>query len=277
MISSARYGLSHEWLRGVIRAQAYDLAWFEFIQSASLLPLLPPSLPSRLVVHDFFFQAHERKATQAAGIARIFWQWEARRTKRWESLAISRAKEVVTLTEKDKEVAQAITGRRDIGVRYPEVDEVFHDIGRTRGPRVAKGTILFWGQMSRRENEDAAIWFVRDILPSIRLRRPGAKLIIAGANPGPSVLKLASGNVEVTGFVADPVGLFHSAEVAIAPLRLGAGIKIKVAEYLAAGIPTVVTTVGAEGIKHSRLLRIADRPADFSEACIALMAPQLHE
>jgi glycosyltransferase involved in cell wall biosynthesis len=277
MIACARYEMAHDWLRKTLSGQPHDIAWFEFIQCASLMSLLPRNLPSRLVVHDLFHQAHERKAAQTSGPARVFWQWEADRTKQWESRIIKGAREVITLTEKDKQVAQTITGRSDIAVRYPQVEEVYHGISKARGPRIVRGLILFWGQLSRRENEDAVIWFVRKILPSIRLERPNSKLVVAGANPGPSVLKLACGHVEVRGFVADPVLLFESAEIAIAPLRLGAGVKIKVAEYLAAGIPSVATTVGAEGIRPSGLLHVADGTADFGNACVALMAPQQHE
>jgi glycosyltransferase involved in cell wall biosynthesis len=276
MIACARYGMAADWLRQALGQKTYDLAWFEFIQSASLLSLLPPGLPSRLVVHDLFFQAHERKAAQAKGLAKRFWQWEAVRTKRWESKAILAAKEVCTLTDKDRQVAQEITGRRDIGLRYPEVDHFYHEIGRSRGPEIVRGKILFWGHMSRRENEDAVIWFVREILPLIRSHRPHGKLVIAGANPSAAVLHLADDKVEVTGFVADPISLFTSTEIAIAPLRLGAGIKIKVAEYLAAKVPTVATTVGAEGIRSSPLLHTADDAVGFSQACIALMAPSSH-
>lgn len=276
LITCARYGVAHNWFRQTVSQNSYDLAWFEFIQSASLLSLLPPGLPSRLVVHDLFFQAHGRKAAQAAGLKKLFWQWEANRTKRWEAGIVRQAKEVLTLTEKDQQVAQDIAGRRDITVRYPEVDKIYYDIGKARGPHITRGKILFWGQMSRQENEDAVIWFVREILPLIRSQRPHAKLVIAGANPSEAVLHLAGDKVEVTGFVDDPVSQFTSTEIAIAPLRLGAGIKIKVAEYLAAQVPTVATTVGAEGIRSSPLLHTTNDAIGFSQACISLMAPASH-
>ena len=273
LVAAARFWAAREWLVETLRDHSFDFVWFEFIQCASLMALVPPDISTRLVVHDLFFQAHERKATQAKGLTRFFWQWEAARTKRWEAEVISRAKEVFTLTEKDKAVAETITGRSDLTVRYPEVDKVYHDIAKVRGLDIRRGTILFWGQMSRRENEDGISWFVREIMPSIRQQRPHAKLIIAGANPTAAVLKLACDWVEITGFVADPHALFQTAEIAVAPLRLGAGIKIKVAEYMAAGIPTVATAIGAEGIRPSSLLHVSDRGDDFTHACVTLLAP----
>jgi glycosyltransferase involved in cell wall biosynthesis len=274
LVSAARYSAAQDWVRRIVAAQNFDLAWFEFIQCASLMPLIPEPLPTRLVVHDLFYQAHERKAARASGLSRAFWKREARRTKLWESAMIASAAEVLTLTEKDKRSAQEISGRGDIRVRYPEVDEIYHTISRIRGTHISRGMILFWGQMSRTENEDAVIWFVREILPSIRLARPHARLVIAGSHPGPAVRRLACDHVEVTGFVPDPIPIFQAAEVAVAPLRLGAGIKIKVAEYVAAGIPTVVTSIGAEGIRPSPHLRVADSVTPFIKMCISLIAPQ---
>ncbi|HEY5227061.1 MAG TPA: glycosyltransferase [Opitutaceae bacterium] len=274
LVAAARYEVAQAWVRRAVAEQSYDLAWFEFIQCASLIPPLPGTLPTRLVVHDLFYQAHERKAARASGLARAFWKREATRTRAWEARMISRATEVVTLTEKDRSAAQELSGRSDIRVRYPDVDEIYHTIARIRGPHISRGLILFWGQMSRAENEDAMVWFVREILPSIRRSRPHARLVIAGSHPGPAVRRLACDHVEVTGFVPDPIPIFQAAEIAVAPLRLGAGIKIKVAEYIAAGIPTVVTSIGAEGIRPSRFLQVSDTAASFSKICLSLIAPE---
>jgi glycosyltransferase involved in cell wall biosynthesis len=273
LVACARYSVAHDWIAKKVSGQAFDMAWFEFIQCAALIDTLPPAIPTRLVVHDLFYQAHERKAARASGLMRAFWKSEARRTRKWEATMIASATEVFALTEKDRYAAERISGRSDIVVRYPDVEEIYHKISKVRGPYISKGMILFWGQMSRTENEDAVIWFVREILPSIRLARPHARLVIAGANPGPAVLKLASEHVEVTGFVPDPIPIFQAAELAVAPLRLGAGIKIKVAEYVAAGIPTVVTSIGAEGIRPSPLLKVSDKATGLIAMCVSLIAP----
>jgi len=272
-IACARYSVAREWIASKVRAQAFDMAWFEFIQCAALIASVPPAVPTRLVVHDLFYQAHERKAARASALMKAFWRREARRTRLWEATMIASATEVFTLTEKDRYAAERISGRSDVVVRYPEVEEIYHRIAKVRGPHISKGMILFWGQMSRIENEDAVIWFVREILPSIRLARPHVRLVIAGANPGPAVLKLASQCVEVTGFIPDPIPIFQAAEIAVAPLRLGAGIKIKVAEYVAAGIPTVVTSIGAEGIRPSPLLQVSDKATGIISLCVSLIAP----
>lgn len=272
LTTSARFAAAKDW----VKSRPFTDVWVEFIQGASLLTELAAGLPSTLVVHDLFHQTLGRRAAAARGIRRWFWQWEAGRTRRWESAVIRRAGAVLTLNDKDRELIRDCSGRTDVTVRYPVVDESYRRVVRT-ATTVQPDTILFWGLMSRAENEDAATWFCQTVLPGIRRERPGVRLLIAGANPSPAVRGLAGAGIEVLGFVKDPLPLFGSVALAVAPLRHGGGIKIKVIEYLAAGIPTVASPVGAEGIRPSPLLRVCADSAGFASACLDILAQSVHE
>ena len=72
----------------------------------------------------------------------------------------------------------------------------------------------------------------------------------------------------VTGFVDDPSDLFATLDIAVAPLRLGSGVKIKVFETIDAGIPTVVTQVGGEGIPSHPLLDVAAGPDELVDLIV---------
>ncbi|MGH8020351.1 MAG: glycosyltransferase [Opitutaceae bacterium] len=61
------------------------------------------------------------------------------------------------------------------------------------------------------------------------------------------------------------------AALSIAPLRMGSGIKIKVVQSIEAGIPTVATPIGAEGVRPSPLLHVADSIGAFASTCIRLL------
>jgi glycosyltransferase involved in cell wall biosynthesis len=272
LTTSARFAAAKDW----VKDRPFTDVWVEFIQGASLLTELPAGMPSTLVVHDLFHQTLGRRAAAARGIRRWFWQWEAGRTRRWESAVLRRAGEVLTLNDKDRELIRDCSGRTDVTVRYPVVDEHYRRVVRT-ATTIQQNTILFWGLMSRAENEDAATWFCQTVLPGIRRERPGVRLLIAGANPSPAVQALAGPGIEVLGFVEDPLPLFGSVALAVAPLRQGGGIKIKVIEYLAAGIPTVASPVGAEGVRPSPLLRVCADSAGFASACLDILAQSVHE
>lgn len=125
----------------------------------------------------------------------------------------------------------------------------FSAFGEVRQPVTEPG-ILFVAGFAHPPNEDAAIWFVRDILPAINARVPGAWLDIVGSNPTSRVLQLAGDSVEVTPNASNGelAAFYRRARVAVVPLRFGAGMKLKVVEALKEGVPLVTTPVGAQGL-----------------------------
>ena len=101
-------------------------------------------------------------------------------------------------------------------------------------------------------NEDAALWLCRKVLPRVRARAPAASVLLIGSAPTEPVLRLAGPGVEVTGTVPDIRAHLDRAKVFAAPVRLGFGIKGKVLEAFARGLPVVATTVVARGIPEFR-------------------------
>ncbi|MDB5377566.1 MAG: glycosyl transferase, partial [Rubritepida sp.] len=134
--------------------------------------------------------------------------------------------------------------------------------------------LLFVAGFGHGPNEDAAVWFAREILPAIRAGRPGIRLTLAGSNPTPTVQALAAEDIEVTGFVTDEelARRYDAARVIVCPLRYGAGVKMKVVEALHQGVPLVTTTVGAQGLDGlEQAADVADRPQDFAAAVLRLL------
>jgi glycosyltransferase involved in cell wall biosynthesis len=134
---------------------------------------------------------------------------------------------------------------------------------------------VFTGKMDYRPNWDAALWFARDILPRIRAARPEARFVVAGQKPPNTLLKLNGSNgVVVTGAMDDVRPLIAGAAVYVAPLRLGGGTRFKLLEAMALARPVVSTTLGAEGfaVRSGRELLLADAPADFAAAVLALLS-----
>ena len=138
-----------------------------------------------------------------------------------------------------------------------------------------EGRLVFTGNMAYPPNADAAEWFVDEILPLVHKEVPGVRLSVVGADPLPGVRRLADDpSVEVTGRVPDLRPFLDRAQVAIDPLRVGAGLQNKVLEGMSMGVPMVVTSVANEGIgaEPGRHLLVADTPADFAEAVVALLS-----
>ncbi|MBI4769376.1 MAG: glycosyltransferase [Chloroflexi bacterium] len=125
--------------------------------------------------------------------------------------------------------------------------------------------LVFTGKMDYRPNVDAARWFATDILPRIRAAQPEVQFAVVGQKPPARLQKLDGQNgVIVTGGVEDTRPFIAGAAVYVAPLR----------EAMARARPIVATTVGAEGfaVRSGRELLLADSPADFAAAVLALLA-----
>lgn len=131
--------------------------------------------------------------------------------------------------------------------------------------------ISFVGGFRHQPNVDAVLWFVHCVYPLIRARLPDAVFRIAGSHPPDDVQALQGiPGVEVLGYVDDTTRWLDSADVSVAPLRYGAGMKGKVTEALSAGLPVVTTSVGAQGLgaRSGKHLRIADSEAEFAQAVV---------
>lgn len=101
--------------------------------------------------------------------------------------------------------------------------------------------VVFTGAMDYWPNIDAVTWFVGEVLPGLRQRRPQVRFYIVGRNPAPKVLALVSEHVVVTGAVPDVRSYLQHAGVVVAPLRITRGIKNSVLEAMAMETPVVAT------------------------------------
>jgi len=101
-------------------------------------------------------------------------------------------------------------------------------------------TCVFVGAYDYEPNRVAADMICEKIAPEL----PDVEFVLAGRNPPSST----PANVSTPGFVSDLPGLLAGADIALCPLTMGSGTKLKMMDYLAAGLPIVTTTTGTQGI-----------------------------
>jgi glycosyltransferase involved in cell wall biosynthesis len=134
-------------------------------------------------------------------------------------------------------------------------------------------SLVFTGSMGYVPNYDGMIYFLDQIFPIIQNEIPNAKLYIVGDRPPQKLLKRATNNVIITGYVEDVRPYVWRAKVFVVPLRMGGGTRLKVLEALAMQKAIVTTSIGCEGIEvtdeESALIR--DEPQAFAEAVIELL------
>jgi glycosyltransferase involved in cell wall biosynthesis len=115
-------------------------------------------------------------------------------------------------------------------------------------------------------------WFVGEVWPLVLQHRTDIKLTIVGSNMPATIRELTAPNVVVAGFVEHIDPLIDRARISIAPLRYGAGVKGKINQAMACGLPVVATDVAAEGmdLHHGEELLVADSPQAFADAVLRL-------
>ncbi len=135
-----------------------------------------------------------------------------------------------------------------------------------------RANIIFIGGFQHPPNIDAVLYFAREIFPRVLNRLPDAVFQVIGPDAPPEVLELASPSIQVLGYIPDVRPLFDRARVSVAPLRFGAGVKGKVNQSMALGVPTVLTSIAAEGmyLVHEENALIADDPDRFADEVVRL-------
>jgi len=257
----------------------FDVVQIEAIELAPYLPAIESVRPRPLIVYDdhnaeWVLQKRACLTDLAdprrwPAAAYSFVQWM--RLRGYEADMCRRAGRVVAVSEADRDALHAVAPEVDVTVVPNGV--ALDEYADYQGP-VEPFDLVFTGKMDFRPNIDAMLWFGQQVLPLIRQRCPGVRLAIVGQRPHPrlDVLRGVPG-ITITGWVADVRPYIAGATVFIAPLRVGGGTRLKLLQAMAMEAAVVATSLGAEGfpVVHGRELLLADTPADFARAVLALL------
>ena len=133
--------------------------------------------------------------------------------------------------------------------------------------------VLFVGSFEHPPNRDAAYWLAGEVWPLVRAHVPGAVLDLVGHDPTGELRVLDGHGVKFRGWVPDLGALYDTARLSVAPLRFGAGVKGKVGESLAAGVPVVGTTLAFEGmrLRDGEEVLVGDKPEELAAGIVSLL------
>jgi sugar transferase (PEP-CTERM/EpsH1 system associated) len=201
---------------------------------------------------------------------RLFLKIELGRLKRYERI-LDRFDVSLVCSEVDAGVLHVRSPRANIDLLYNGIDLEYFSVNGAAHPD--PGRIIYAGNMSYYPNIDGALFLINEIFPKIKRSITYAKLYIVGQNPPPSLRRLGSDDIIVTGFVPDVRVQYLQSVVAVAPIRFGAGTLYKILEPMALGIPVVATSVAAEGlaILDGKDVLIADSADGFAESVIRVL------
>ncbi|UCC65344.1 MAG: glycosyltransferase [Anaerolineae bacterium] len=135
--------------------------------------------------------------------------------------------------------------------------------------------ILHIGTMYWPPNIDGVNWFIQEIYTLVRQQRPDVQFDVVGARPPTELLALNDTGlgINVTGYVEDPTPYQQQAAAMVVPLRAGGGMRVKILNALAEGIPIVSTTLGYEGIEMTpgHNILVGDTPEAFAAEVLRVL------
>ena len=257
-------------IRELLAALPFDALVCDFLFPSQNIPDISRAV---LFQHNVEATIWRRHAALASGrVTRRYLSSQAQRMEAYEREVCRTAGHVIAVSETDERQMREQYGVTRIDRVPTGVDlDYFKPPAETQ----RKADLVFVGSMDWLPNVDAALFFTEQILPRIRSRLPWCKVAIVGRKPDHAVEQLAKrdSNLIVTGTVPDVRPWLWGSLAAVVPLRIGGGTRLKIFEAMAARVPVVSTTVGAEGlpITAGKHLRIEDDPARFSAACVELM------
>jgi glycosyltransferase involved in cell wall biosynthesis len=218
---------------------------------------------------------HELVARRAAVSGRVLRRAalgrEARKVRR-EELGVCRAVDVV-MTPSDRETEIVKTwGVRRAETMANTIDATFFE--RPVGPATDGRRLAFVGTTHVDANRDGLHFFMREVFPLVRRQEPSVTLDIVGGSPPADIRAYGQvDGVTVTGFVPDVRDYMARATALVVPLRSGGGTRLKILEGLSYGVPTVSTSIGAEGLDlvDGQHLLLADGAGSFAAATVSLL------
>jgi glycosyltransferase involved in cell wall biosynthesis len=251
-----------------------------FLDHYEVYPYLPGEYQGLTVyhAHNAYFKMWERYAQLPGNPAmRAAAYIEARRVRKYEA-AVATSTDLTFAAPNDAlELTRA-------GVPAGQLHETFHlgddqqlELPELRYADTAK-KLMYVGFLGWEPNSQGLLWFIEEVWPQLVQRHPGLLFDIVGKNPDQRLQQAVAphSGISLKGFVPDLQEIYRDSRVSVAPLLFGSGMKVKVLDAMARGMPTVTTSVGAEGIdlEPGKHLLVADDPSAMAASIDRLLTDE---
>lgn len=175
-----------------------------------------------------------------------FFEWK--KLVQYEKKILDFFNSVIVLTERDKKLIENLNDNIKATIIPTGVDTDFY---KPNDYTDSEKNLVFVGHYKHFPNADAIVYFVKNIYPKVVQKVPNIKLYIVGSGVTKAVEDLKNNNIIITGEVEDIRQYLKKPNIFVAPVRLGGGIKGKVLEAMAMGVPVVATKEAISGIDYS--------------------------
>ncbi len=249
------------------------------VDQLNMMRFVPPNWPGTVILdeHNAVWQVVERLRKGASNpISRWLLGREVRLMRKLEGEACRRAKVVLAVSANDRQALREVAGKT-VAIEVVPITvnaEKFRPTWEAREPLPHQ--LFTIGTMFWPPNSEGVLWWLREGYAQLHNLCPDVVYDIVGARPPQDLQMLAKQceGVHLHGYVADADPFWRHATALAVPLLSGGGVRVKILEALAMGVPVVSTTVGCEGldVQDGVHLLIADTPTAFAQACASVLA-----
>lgn len=253
----------------LVRNDHFDMVVFEFYDTAlrHLDTVRYYQKTARVIVDSV--DLHFRRFLTKAKIEKLAESFlHAAKIEREELTTYQQADSIILVTPEDVKTLKAKNPSVHTGL-IPNIHTVPPLIDKDCGD---PPQLIFVGGFRHAPNKDAILYLAHDIWPRVKAQLPLAKMMVVGEQPPNEIQQLNGPDFQILGRVPDISTLLFKADISVAPLRWGGGIKGKVGEAMAYGLPVVTTPVGVEGFNlvPGQHAIVANDPEAFAEGIIRL-------
>ena len=229
----------------VLRREAggFALVYLHRGGNARYLPLIRHFQPSARVVYSVADLHHLRLARQAEVEQRPELTEASQRVRAAELSAARFADSVITHSSHE-----AALLKRDLPDAKIHVVPWHVPVRPTTVPWSERRGLAFIGSYGHAPNLDAAWWLIQEVMPLVRAEDDSIECLLVGSNMPDSLKAAGAPGIQPVGRIENLPSLFDSVRLTAAPLAFGAGVKGKVLDSLAAGVPCACTPIAAEGM-----------------------------
>ena len=226
--------------------------------------------PKTLDYMDAFSKGIERRVENSNFLKKWLFKKEAKRLSLYERQIFDYFENHTIISKQDQEYILH-PKRKSITCIQNGVDSSFFEIQKM----TPKFDFVFIGNMSYQPNIDAVHYIVEEILPLLNTEKKTFSLLISGATPHSSIIKLArnNSNIKITGWVDDIRHSYLKGKIFIAPMMIGTGMQNKLIEAMAMGLPCITTPLANNAINaiHNESIIVAEDKFEFVNGIINLL------
>ena len=244
LIERDRSPLMERCISRLVANTNYDLVHADQLGMAQFVP---DRLYERAILdeHNVVWRLTDELARSLGGIRQVLGRVEATRMRHYEAEVCGLFRLITVVSEGDRQ--QLIQLGADPG-RVAAYPVGFNAAVPARSSQPRGGSVLLLGDQAWPPNSDAAFWYAREIHPILATRRPGIRAEIIGRRPSSKLIEMGGRGLTVRGYAPDLEAAWRDAGVLAVPLRAGSGMRVKILEAFARGVPVVATAKALEGI-----------------------------